>query len=97
MITLNVRRNGVTIQTINLPALLHITDVVDKTDKSIKKDGKDTLNLIGMPLVEWEKMAIRSALDLALNNRQQAAKMLGIGERTLYRKLKLHFPSIRGR
>ncbi len=39
-------------------------------------------------LDQLEKQAIRNALKLTSGNREQAAKMLGIGERTLYRKLK---------
>ena len=37
---------------------------------------------------EMEKEMIEKALQTASNNRKQAAKYLGIGERTLYRKLK---------
>lgn len=39
-------------------------------------------------LDQIEKQAIRNALRVTAGNREQAAKMLGIGERTLYRKLK---------
>jgi two-component system response regulator HydG len=39
-------------------------------------------------LDQMEKHAIRNALRITAGNREQAAKMLGIGERTLYRKLK---------
>ena len=42
----------------------------------------------GMSLDQIEKQAIRNALRISHGNREQAAKMLGIGERTLYRKLK---------
>jgi two-component system response regulator HydG len=45
-------------------------------------------SLAGLPLDQLEKYAIRNTLRLAAGNREQAAKMLGIGERTLYRKLK---------
>ncbi|MFI4861849.1 MAG: sigma-54-dependent transcriptional regulator [Phycisphaerales bacterium JB063] len=41
----------------------------------------------GMSLDQLEKNAIREALRITSGNREQAAKMLGIGERTLYRKL----------
>lgn len=44
--------------------------------------------LAGLSLDQLEKEAIRSALLAAGGNREQAAKKLGIGERTLYRKLK---------
>ncbi|MEM6553731.1 MAG: sigma-54 dependent transcriptional regulator [Planctomycetota bacterium] len=42
----------------------------------------------GVSLDQLEKQAIRETLKLTAGNREQAAKMLGIGERTLYRKLK---------
>ncbi|MFA9480416.1 sigma-54-dependent transcriptional regulator [Phycisphaerales bacterium AB-hyl4] len=41
-----------------------------------------------MNLEQIEKRAIRNALRINHGNREAAAKMLGIGERTLYRKLK---------
>jgi len=45
-------------------------------------------NLAGVPLNELEKQAIVDTLARCGNNREQAAKLLGIGERTLYRKIK---------
>ena len=45
-------------------------------------------NVGGISLVEIEKEAIRSTLKMTKGNREQAAKILGIGERTLYRKIK---------
>ncbi|MEM7625909.1 MAG: sigma-54 dependent transcriptional regulator [Planctomycetota bacterium] len=56
-----------------------------------KAGGGDTagsVNTGGMSLDHLEKQAIREALRTTAGNREQAAKMLGIGERTLYRKLK---------
>jgi len=44
--------------------------------------------LAGVPLNELEKQAIASTLKKTAGNREQAAKILGIGERTLYRKIK---------
>jgi two-component system response regulator HydG len=44
--------------------------------------------LIGRPLTEVEKYYIQRALELTDGNREEAAKMLEIGERTLYRKIK---------
>jgi len=44
--------------------------------------------LIGKPMTEVEKYYILRALDLADGNREEAARMLDIGERTLYRKIK---------
>lgn len=50
--------------------------------------GQPGEGLVGMSLDQIEKHAIRDALRVHHGNREQAAKMLGIGERTLYRKLK---------
>jgi two-component system response regulator HydG len=43
--------------------------------------------LIGRPLEEVERFYTEKALELAKGNREEAAKILGIAERTLYRKL----------
>jgi len=45
-------------------------------------------SLAGTSLEQIEKRAIRETLQLTGGNRERAAKLLGIGERTLYRKLK---------
>jgi DNA-binding NtrC family response regulator len=42
----------------------------------------------GMTMAEVEKEAIVAALTQNRGNRRKAAEMLGIGERTLYRKIK---------
>jgi transcriptional regulator of acetoin/glycerol metabolism len=39
-------------------------------------------------LRDRDREAIRKALQAANNNRRQAAKLLGISERTIYRKIK---------
>jgi two-component system response regulator HydG len=44
--------------------------------------------LIGRPLAEVERYYTERALELTGGNREEAAKMLGIGERTLYRNIK---------
>jgi two-component system response regulator HydG len=46
------------------------------------------ITLAGMNLAELEKKAIHETLASVHGNREQAAKILGIGERTLYRKIK---------
>jgi transcriptional regulator with GAF, ATPase, and Fis domain len=45
-------------------------------------------NLVGISIEQAEKELIRNTLKLVNDNREQAAKILGIGERTLYRKIK---------
>jgi two-component system response regulator HydG len=49
--------------------------------------GSGADHLVGRPLDEVERYYIEKALELTQNNREEAAKMLDIGERTLYRKL----------
>ena len=44
--------------------------------------------LVGKPLAEIERLFVAETLRLTGGNREEAAKMLGIGERTLYRKIK---------
>ena len=44
--------------------------------------------LVGRPLEEVERIFITETLKLTGGNREQAADLLGIGERTLYRKIK---------
>jgi two-component system, NtrC family, response regulator HydG len=44
--------------------------------------------LVGRPLDEIERVFIGETLKLTGGNREQAAELLGIGERTLYRKIK---------
>jgi DNA-binding NtrC family response regulator len=50
--------------------------------------GGGMTNLVGISLTQAEKELIRNTLKLTHGNREQAAKILGIGERTLYRKIK---------
>ena len=48
--------------------------------------GSDSL--IGRPLNEVERYYIHRALELTEGKREEAAQLLGMGERTLYRKIK---------
>jgi len=50
-----------------------------------KTTGPGTL--VGRPLVEVERYYIEQALQLTQGNREEASRMLGIGERTLYRNM----------
>jgi two-component system response regulator HydG len=54
--------------------------------ENIGPSGADSL--IGRPLDEVEKYYIQRALDLTDGNREEAARLLGKGERTIYRKIK---------
>jgi DNA-binding NtrC family response regulator len=50
--------------------------------------GDGSGNMVGLTLVNAEKQLIKNTLDVCAGNREAAAAILGIGERTLYRKLK---------
>jgi len=63
----------------HLPSEIRLSDDTDTTP---------SFDTGGLSLDQIEKQAIRNALKVTSGNREQAAKMLGIGERTLYRKLK---------
>ena len=52
------------------------------------EDSPSMGSLAGVGLDRLEKEAIRQTLQLTAGNREKTAHMLGIGERTLYRKLK---------
>ncbi len=51
-------------------------------------DADGEASLIGKPLREVERWYIQKALELTKGNREEAARLLQIGERTLYRKIK---------
>jgi two-component system response regulator HydG len=60
-----------------------------RTDDAPGDDASTPIaSLAGTTLEQIEKRAIRETLRLTAGNREQAARLLGIGERTLYRKLK---------
>ena len=63
----------------NLPTSIH---------RAERRGAVDVPSLVGIPLQEVEKELIRATLEQVGGNRSEAAAMLGIGERTLYRKLK---------
>ena len=73
----------------------HIPDEIRSTDPEGAGAALDDSpgnaqagSLAGTSLEQIEKRAIRETLRLTAGNREHAAKLLGIGERTLYRKLK---------
>jgi two-component system response regulator HydG len=59
-----------------------------RTDDAAAEAQGGVGSLAGVGLERLEKEAIRQTLAMTAGNREQAAQMLGIGERTLYRKLK---------
>jgi two-component system response regulator HydG len=48
-------------------------------------DAASPSNLVGRPLTEVERYYVEKTLELTGNNREETARRLGIGERTLYR------------
>lgn len=56
--------------------------------RQLTASAKQAEMLAGVSLQELEKQAIIETLAKTGNNREQAARLLGIGERTLYRKIK---------
>jgi two-component system response regulator HydG len=72
--------------------LRHIPDEVrdtsDEPEDASSQPAGNTISLAGTSLEQIEKRAIRETLRLTAGNREHAAKLLGIGERTLYRKLR---------
>ena len=77
--TMVVLSNGPRLTVANLPP-----DI--RPSSTASPGGLD--NVAGIPLEQLEKEAIRKTLAMVHGNREQAAKILGIGERTLYRKIK---------
>ena len=57
-------------------------------DHADRSDLHGADSLAGKPLVDVERYYIQRALELTEGKREEAAQLLGIGERTLYRKIK---------
>ena len=64
------------------------TELTDQTEVSGDAAGGNLASLVGKKLEEVERLFISETLRLTGGNREEAAEMLGIGERTLYRKIK---------
>jgi DNA-binding NtrC family response regulator len=62
--------------------------VADLLGETAGEDSGSILYRSGMTMAEVEKRAIEAALEEYRGNRRKAAEVLGIGERTLYRKIK---------
>ena len=56
-------------------------------EEAAESGAADAIGLIGQPMDAWEKCAIAETLKLANGNREETARILSIGARTLYRKL----------
>lgn len=85
----NVMQNMVVIAEGDRLEVRHLPDEVNSGPSGVGAgDGSNDAIAAGLSLDQLEKQAIRNALRIHQGNREAAAKMLGIGERTLYRKLK---------
>ncbi|AQQ09602.1 Transcriptional regulatory protein ZraR [Sedimentisphaera cyanobacteriorum] len=79
-------------------ALMSESDVIEPGDVPPEVNSMPKLSspkpepapklLVGQSLEEIEKQAIESTLEMTEGNREKASRILGIGERTLYRKIK---------
>jgi len=77
---------------VDYDGLLDVDDLPDELAEPEEPLGEPSTasltNLVGKPLDELERLFIAETLRVAGGNREEAAGMLGIGERTLYRKIK---------
>ncbi|MGQ0635725.1 MAG: sigma-54-dependent transcriptional regulator [Planctomycetaceae bacterium] len=83
---------------VDLDGLLDVDDLPDdipplhatpaEATRAASLDGRSQDALVGRPLEEVERFYIEKALELTGGKRDEAATLLGIGERTLYRKIK---------
>lgn len=67
--------------------IIQVEDIPDHILQRSEKASASTGLAAGMTMEEVERELIRSTLAAVGGNREEASKMLGIGERTLYRKL----------
>jgi two-component system response regulator HydG len=77
---------------VDADGVLDIDDLPMELGQGARTDGEAPRpagldDLVGKSLDEIEKLFIAETLKLTGGNREEAAKMLGIGERTLYRKI----------
>ncbi len=89
----NIRQLRNTIRTMVVMCDRKVLDVADIPPdiyqvRRLAAGAKSPAGLAGVSLNELEKQAIIDTLTKTGGNREQAAKILGIGERTLYRKIK---------
>ena len=88
----NVRQLRNTIENMVVMASGERLDVRDLPEEVLRRPGKEAQQqfsrLAGLPWEEVEKELIRSTLRKVSGNREEAAGMLGMGQRTLYRKIK---------
>ncbi|MGB8316778.1 MAG: helix-turn-helix domain-containing protein, partial [Ignavibacteriaceae bacterium] len=67
--------------------ILELKDLIYHNQNEIYTQSNNNIEDV-VPLDELEKEAIKNALSYTRGNKRDAAKMLKISERTLYRKIK---------
>ena len=91
----NVRqlRNAVeTMIVLDMDGTLDVDDLppelVESSDTAaLPSVATGPMSLVGHPMDDWERFAIEQTLKFTNDNREEAARVLDIGARTLYRKL----------
>jgi two-component system response regulator HydG len=89
----NVRqlRNAVeTMVVLDTDGILDVDDLPPEladVEQPQSVQGEGPTSLIGQPMSDIERWAIEQTLKLTNGNREETARILGIGARTLYRKL----------
>ena len=77
---------------VDYDGLLDVDDLPEELagtpDAAEQPSGTSLVSLVGKPLEEVEQLFIAETLRVTGGNREDAAQMLGIGQRTLYRKIK---------
>ena len=68
--------------------VLSVGNLPENIHQGEERSSVDVHSLLGVPLKEVEEVLIKATLEQVDGNRQEAARILGIGERTMYRKLK---------
>jgi two-component system response regulator HydG len=92
----NVRQLRNVIESMVVVDIDEVLDVDDLPAELVPTNGEVTPaagpnglhDLVGKPISQIEAMFIAETLKVTGGNREEAAEMLGIGERTLYRKIK---------
>ncbi|MBR9989594.1 MAG: sigma-54-dependent Fis family transcriptional regulator [Gemmatimonadetes bacterium] len=81
--------SGLTLPPPTASTRMHIVDIEpEPTAEDLAAEHDVVVFRPGMTLADLEKNAITAALREVAGNRRKAAEMLGMGERTLYRKIK---------
>jgi two-component system response regulator HydG len=94
----NVRQLRNVIESMVVVDIDEVLDLDDLPDELAPHDGETAVaaaagsdglhQLVGKSMAEIERLFIEETLRITAGNREDAASMLGIGERTLYRKIK---------